>query len=134
MYRHTTRLRVRYADTDRMDQVYYGRYAEFFEVGRVETMRSLGISYRSLEEMGILLPVIDFGVRYLKPLRYDDLITVETRIPRLPTARIRFDYVIWDESGEAAAEGTTTLVFVRASDRRVTRAPRHLLERLNPYF
>ncbi len=134
MYRHRITLRVRYADTDRMDQVYYGRYAEFFEVGRVETMRSLGISYRKLEEMGILLPVIDFRVRYLAPLSYDEEVVIETAIPELPRAAVRFDYTLFNEAGRRAAEGMTVLAFVDAATRKVRRAPEMLLAALAPYF
>ncbi len=134
MYAHQTTLRVRYADTDRMDQVYYGRYAEFFEMGRVEAMRNLGISYRELEEMGVLLPVIEWRVRYLLPLTYDELLRIETIIPEMPTARIRFLYRILNSEGRLAADGETTLVFVRANDRRVIRSPHRLREALAPYF
>ncbi len=134
MYRYRTPLRVRYADTDRMDQVYYGRYAEFFEVGRVETMRSLGISYRRLEEMGILLPVIRFEVHYLAPLSYDEEMIIETTIPALPRASIRFDYVLFNAAGQCAARAMTVLAFVDAASRKIRRAPDILLEALHPYF
>ena len=78
MIKNQTKIRVRYAETDQMGYVYYGNYAQFFEVGRVEWLRSLGVSYKSLEDSGVMLPVINLNVQYIKPAKYDDLLTITT--------------------------------------------------------
>ncbi len=119
-------IRVRYAETDQMGYVYYGNYAAYYEVGRVELMRELGMSYRSIEDSGLMLPVRDFSIRYLKPALYDDLLTVETRIEEVPTARIRFFYNIFDSSGDLLNTAETTLVFVDKATGKPTSAPEAL--------
>ncbi len=134
MYKTTTTIRVRYADTDQMGYCYYGNYATFFEVGRVEALRQLGISYRLMEESGIMLPVLDLQVKYIKPARYDDLLTIETVIPQLPGSRIVFAYTCFNEQEELLTKGETTLAFIRKEDYRPVRAPQLLLEKLNGYF
>jgi len=134
MYTHENSFRVRYGETDQMGYVYYGDYAEYFEVGRVEALRSLGFPYRRLEEEGVMLPVHDMQVRYHKPARYDDLITVRTSIEALPNVRIVFRYELRNEADELLTEAATTLVFVDRSSMRPCRAPQHLLDALAPYF
>ena len=111
MYNHQVDIRIRYAHTDQMGYCYYGNYAQFYEIGRVEALRNLGFSYKKIEESGILLPVIDFNIKYINPAYYDDLITVNTIIKELPSARIKFEYEIFNESGEKLNFGATTLVF-----------------------
>lgn len=127
-------FRVRYADTDQMGYVYYGNYARFYEIGRVEALRSLGFAYKALEATGVLMPVYENTSRYLKPARYDDLLTVEVTIPELPRARIIFQYAIRNEAGELLHTGQTTLVFQRADTGRLCAAPPGLLEHLKPFF
>lgn len=134
MFTHETRLRVRYGETDQMGQMYYGRYAELFEVGRVEALRSLGFPYRRIEENGVWLPVRDLHVRYLKPIRYDDELIVRTTITDLPSARIHFRYALIGADGDCHTEGETTLVFIDRSTKRPCRAPDDLLAALAPYF
>jgi acyl-CoA thioester hydrolase len=134
MYSHQTTLRVRYAETDRMGYVYYGTYAQYFEVGRVEALRSLGMSYRRMEEEGLMLPVHDLSVRFHKPAFYDDLLTVRTTIGTMPSVRIRFDYEVRNEEGVLLTEAATTLVFIDRATNRPCRAPAELLEKLAPYF
>ncbi|MCA1751307.1 MAG: acyl-CoA thioesterase [Cryomorphaceae bacterium] len=112
MISHITSFRVRYAETDRMGYLYYGNYATYFEVGRVELLRSLGISYRELEDKGILLPVRDFSVRYIKPAYYDELLSLETTVEELSNVRIAFDYKLKNDAGELLTTAKTTLVFV----------------------
>ena len=99
MYVSEIKLRVRYSETDRMGYCYYGNYATYFEVARVECLRSLGITYKSLEDEGILLPVVDFKIRYIKPAFYDDELKIKTYIRELPTAKIKFDYEIFKQLG-----------------------------------
>lgn len=134
MYSHQTSLRVRYAETDRMGYVYYGTYAQYFEVGRVEALRSLGLSYRRMEEQGVILPVRDLSTTYHKPAFYDDLLTVRTTIQALPSVRIRFAYEVWNEEGVLLTEALTTLVFIDRATNRPCRAPADLLEKLAPHF
>lgn len=112
MLKSETRIRVRYGETDRMGYVYYGYYAWYYEVGRVETLRKLGFSYKEIEDRGILMPVIDFQVQYKKPAFYDDEITVITTIKELPTARIHFHYECYNQAGELLNTGKVTLVFI----------------------
>ncbi len=134
MYTHEMTLRVRYGETDRMGFVYYGNYAEYFEVGRVEALRSLGFAYRALEDDGVLLPVHDMQIRYHQPARYDDLLTIRTMIVTLPSVRINFRYEVLSATGELLTEASTTLVFVDAATMRPRRAPDELVEAFAPYF
>lgn len=133
MYCHQTQIRIRYKDTDQMGFVYYGNYPTFYEIGRVEALRALGISYKELEEQGIMLPVVESHSRYLQPVKYDELIEVRTCIARLPGARIVFDYEIFSE-GRLVHTGTTTLVCMRKDTERPCRMPDAILERLRPFF
>ena len=114
MFISETTIRVRYGETDRMGYSYYGNYAQYYEVGRVEALRALGWNYKEMEDGGILLPVYTFGIKYLKPAFYDELLVVKTMIKELPRTRIRFDYEMYNPKGEKINEGETTLVFVDA--------------------
>jgi len=134
MYLHETTLRVRYAETDQMGFVYYGQYAAYFEVARVEAMRSLGISYRELEEAGIFMPVLDYHIRYIKPGRYDDELKIVTTIPVLPAVRIRFTYETFNSANELLNKAETELVFLNRNNLRPVKAPTDLMERLAEYY
>lgn len=124
MQYHSTEFRVRYAETDRMGYLYYGNYAAYFEVGRVELLRSLGVSYRALEDRGILLPVRDFSVRYIKPAYYDEHLTLQTAVSELSNARVIFQYKLRNDSNDLLTTAATTLVFVdRASGRPISPPP-----------
>lgn len=134
MYLLDTEIRVRYAETDQMGYVYYGNYATFFEVGRVETLRSIGFSYKALEDSGVMLPVANYQVKYLKPIFYDDLITVRTIIKKLPGVKIEFDYEIRNEKDELLSVGNTVLVFVNKDTMKPRKAPEKLVEYLQKFF
>jgi acyl-CoA thioester hydrolase len=134
MYSHETQFRVRYGETDRMGYVYYGTYAQYFEVGRVEALRSLGLSYLRMEEEGVMLPVHDMHVEYRKPAFYDDLLTVRTTIIALPSVRIQFAYSVFNEAHDLITEAATTLVFIDRASNRPRRAPEELLALLAPHF
>ncbi|MBA3284593.1 MAG: acyl-CoA thioesterase [Bacteroidia bacterium] len=123
-----TKLRVRYAETDKMGYVYYGDYAQYFEVGRVEALRELGWSYRAMEDNGIMLPVMEFTVRYLKPAYYDDLLTIKTYIKEAPTARIKFYHEIYNEKGEKLTMGEVTLVFINMKTNKPCAAPDEMVK------
>jgi acyl-CoA thioester hydrolase len=134
MFSHDHQLRVRYAETDRMGYVYYGTYAQYFEVGRVEALRKLGLSYRDMEDQGVILPVHDLQVSYHKPAFYDDLLTVRTTILALPTVRIAFGYEVRNERNDLLTEARTTLVFIDRATNKPMRAPDPLLRVLAPWF
>lgn len=134
MFTKEIEIRVRYAETDQMGFVYYGNYATYFEVARVESLRALGMSYKELEKSGIMLPVLEYNCKYLKPAKYDDLLTIKTTIKSIPTARIFFDYEVFNENKELLTIASTTLVFVQASNKRPCVAPEHFLEQLRKYF
>ena len=123
VFSHRFQLRVRYGETDQMGYCYYGNYAQYFEVGRVETLRSLGCSYKKLEEDGIMLPVSDYQVKYFRPALYDDLLTIETTIRELRGPRIIFDYEITNENKDVVSRASTTLVFVKKETMRPTSPP-----------
>jgi acyl-CoA thioester hydrolase len=111
-HENLSQIRVRYADTDQMGYCYYGNYPTFLEVGRVEALRTLGLTYKTMEEQGHLMPVADLKINYLRPAYYDDLLTILTRILRIEGSRVYFDYVIFNEKKERIITATTTLVFV----------------------
>lgn len=134
MFSHQSFVRVRYAETDQMGFVYYGHYATYFEVARVEAMKALGISYRSLEETGILMPVTTFSIQYKKPGHYDELLRIETRIDTLPSLRIRFLYTTFNENNDVLNQAETELVFIDKVKNRPVKAPQTLLDALDPYF
>ncbi len=121
-FNHKTTLRVRYGETDQMGYSYYGNYAQYFEVGRVEALRALGMSYKSLEARGIMLPVSHFEVTYKAPALYDDALEITTHVRSLKGARLHFDYTIHVED-KLICEGATTLVFVTKETMRPTQPP-----------
>jgi acyl-CoA thioester hydrolase len=134
MFVHETKLRVRYGETDQMGVVYYGNYALYYEVGRVEALRSLGLSYREVEAGGVLMPVLEMSSRYLAPARYDDPLTIKTVIRDKPGVRIRFEHEISNASAQLLHTGMVTLVFINAQTGKPTRCPEQLAEELKPFF
>lgn len=134
MYTSEVKVRVRYSETDRMGYVYYGNYASYFEVARVEALRDIGMPYLRMEEEGFLLPVLDYKVRYLKPAYYDDLLIIKTSIAQLPSVKIMFSYEVFGEDGQKLNEAETTLVFINKETGKPCRAPNELLEKLKPFF
>ncbi len=135
MFYHTTTLRVRYAETDQMGYVYYGQYAAYYEVARTEAFRALGLPYAEMEAAGVMLPVAEFGIRYRRPGRYDDLLSLKITLPVLPTgSAIRFEVETHNEAGELLNTGFTTLVFASKATGRPTRIPAYIKEQLAPFF
>lgn len=134
MFEFSTPIRVRYADTDQMGFVYYGNYARYFEIGRVEALRSLGISYKNLEENGIMMPVLENYSKYLKPAYYDNLLTLKVMIKEFPGTRIRFDYEITNEEGLLIHVGHTVLVFISAETRKVVSFPEYIKKAIAGFF
>ena len=134
MIKGEIKLRVRYSDTDQMGYVYYGRYASYYEVARVELFRSLGFSYKNLEEEGIGMPVIDMDTKYLLPIKYDEEIIIKTRIEELPSSKIIFYYDIFNKKNNLANSAKTTLTFINLSSKKPVRIPKELLELIKNKF
>lgn len=134
MYQHEVQIRVRYADTDQMGYVYYGNYAAYYEVARVESFRSLGYAYKNLEESGVMMPVLELKTKYKLPAKYDDLLTVKVVIPEMPRVKILYQYEIYNEAGEHLNSGETTLAFIQMKSGRPTRIPEVMKNLLSPYF
>ncbi len=135
MYIATTQIRVRYGETDQMGYLYYGNYALYYEVGRAEAIRELGFTYRELEEMGVMMPVVDLHVQYYRPALYDDLITVKTILKELPeSSKIQFHSELYNEAGVFLNKGVTTLVFYDPKEKKKVDMPEILKSRLAPFF
>ena len=134
MFIHETKLRVRYAETDQMRYVYYGVYATYFEVARVEALRSLNCSYKMLEDSGILMPVRHFEIKYHKPAFYDEELRIKTCIPTMPVSRILFTYETLNATGEILNTASTELVFVSAQSNKPVRMPSVLEDVLKQHF
>ena len=130
MYSFETKIRVRYGETDQMSFVYYGVYAQYYEVGRVELLRSLGLTYKELEEMGFALPVVNLNINYKKPAYYDDELTIRTTIKKLPSAKIIFDYETYNEHGDLLNTGEVVLVFLDKETGKPCFAPEVIMEKL----
>ena len=134
MFIWKTKLRVRYAETDRMGYAYYGNYATYFEVARVEAMRALGMSYKSLEDDGVLLPVSEFNIKYKKPAYYDDELTIVVRVMVMPRVRFNFNYETYNESGDLLNTAFTQLVFVNKVTGKPIAIPDSLQKLILPHF
>jgi len=117
-----------------MGFVYYGHYPMYYEVGRTEVMRSFDLTYKHLEDQGILMPVLSISINYLKPAYYDDLLTIRTTVKEMPAAKIRFYYDIYRQNGELINQGNTVLAFIREDTKRPTRPPAYFLERMQEFF
>lgn len=131
MIRFDTKVRVRYGETDQMGVVYHGNYAQFFEIGRVEWLRNLGISYRKMEELGVMLPVVSLTMNYKKSARYDDVISIATIFVKQTGVKIEFEYEILNEEGELLTTGSSILVFIDAKTGRPIAPPEYVKIKLN---
>lgn len=134
MYKTETNIRVRYGETDQMQYVYYGVYAMYYEVGRVESLRQLGLTYRELEAMGIIMPVLENHSEFLAPAVYDELLRVVVMIPEKPSVRIRFRYEIFNEKDTLIHRGETLLAFVNQKTGRPCRPPEAFQRVLESFF
>tara|TARA_B100000965_G_scaffold401059_1_gene424126 strand:+ start:543 stop:947 length:405 start_codon:yes stop_codon:yes gene_type:complete len=134
MYSNEISLRVRYAETDRMGYVYYGNYAQYYEVGRVELLRSLGISYKELEEMGYELPVVNFSINYLKPAHYDDKVTLKTSLLEIPTTKIEFHFECFNTEKKLLNNGKVVLVFVNSKTKKPCKPPAIIIDKLSKFL
>jgi len=134
MFEFTTQLRVRYGETDQMGYVYYGNYAEFYEVARVEMLRTLGTSYKLMEASGVMMPVAELHCKYLKPALYDQIITIKVILDEMPRAGMRFKYLLYNEDNELINTGETLLVFVKMDTNKICFIPKELAAKLKPYL
>ncbi|MBX7205949.1 MAG: acyl-CoA thioesterase [Bacteroidia bacterium] len=134
MFIHETKVRVRYGETDQMGVVYYGNYALYYETGRVEALRSLGMTYREMEESGVQMPVLEMHCRYLAPALYDEYLTIRTIIREMPAARITFDFEVLSEQAQLINRGMVSLAFINTATNRPTRCPAKLAGLLKPFF
>ena len=134
MFTSSTKIRVRYGETDQMGYMYYGNYAEFYEVGRVEMLRSLGLSYRAMEEFGVMMPVLGMHCRYIKPAKYDEEITIKVTISKMPSTRIIFHYELYNENDVLINKAETLLIFVNIKSGRPCMAPQYFLDKIKPFF
>lgn len=135
MYTTETQIRVHYALTDQMGFVYYGHYAQFYEIGRTEAIRQIGFTYKDIEAMGIIIPVVDLHCQFLKPARYDDLLTVKTTLKDLHGGhRMVFHTEIYNQSDQLLNKGSTTLICLQADTMKRCDIPEKLMEKLVPYF
>ncbi|MCK5401160.1 MAG: acyl-CoA thioesterase [Flavobacteriaceae bacterium] len=125
-----TKIRVRYGETDQMGIVYHGNYAQYLEMGRIDWLRNLGISYKKMEEQGVMLPVISLSLNYKKSACYDDLIYVRTKLSKMPTASIEFDFEILNEDGEIITLAKTVLAFINMKTMKPIRCPNYILDKL----
>lgn len=130
MKKSSTKTRVRYAETDQMGVVYHGNYAQFFELGRTEWLRNLGVTYKDMEISGIMLPVISLTCNFIKSALYDDILTIETFLKKKPMVKIEFDYIITNQNNEVVCTGNSVLAFMNMKTSKPTRCPNYLLESL----
>ncbi len=134
MFSHSITQRVRYGETDQMGFVYYGNYALYYEIGRVEALRVLGLTYRELEEQGIIMPVVRLEAKYIAPAKYDDLITINTSISELPTRFITFQVTIHKDENKLLHKAKVTLCFRDVKKNLAVSAPSYLIECLKPHL
>jgi acyl-CoA thioester hydrolase len=134
MFVRETKIRVRYGETDQMGYMYYGNYAQFYEVGRVEMLRSLDMTYSAMEADGVIMPVLEMKCKYIKPALYDEEITVRVTVAKMPGMRIHFSYELFNEAAELINIGETTLVFVNIKSRRPCLPSEEFLTKMKEFF
>lgn len=135
MFETQSTVRVRYAETDQMKVVYHGNYAQYFEAARAEAIREMGLTYREMEQMGIVMPVVELHCKFLRPALYDDLLTIKTQLRELPTDhRIEFHHEVYNETGKLLTIGKVVLYFLDAKTQARSVMPEALREKLAPYF
>lgn len=130
MKSHSSFVKVRYSETDQMGVVHHGNYAQYLELARIEWLEELGISYKNMEENGVMLPVYEMHFRFLKPALFDDELHIKTCLKKLPNVKIEFDYQIFNKKEELLTTASTILVFMDAKNKRPIRCPEHILEKL----
>ena len=128
-----TKIQVRYGETDQMGVVYHGNYAQYFEIARLTWLEELGFSYKKMEENGIMLPVVSLHTEFKKSAKFDDILTIRTRLRKEPSVKIEFDYELFNAEGELLTTGGTVLVFISKETRRPIKCPEDMLKKINSY-
>lgn len=128
------KIRVRYAETDKMGYLHHSRYAQYYEVARTDMIRGIYASYAQLEAEGIMMPLVDLYCKYHAPAHYDDELTVKVFLRELPSVKIYFDYELYNEAGQKVNSGRTTLAFINSETRRPCRAPEGFMKAIRPFF
>ena len=131
MKKFSTNIRVRYGETDQMGVVYHGNYASYFEIARTEWLRNLGVTYKELENKGIMLPVISLFFNFIKSAKYDDVLTINVILKKKPLVKIEFDYEIYNQKKEKISTGNSVLAFMDMKTNKPLRCPNYILEKLN---
>jgi acyl-CoA thioester hydrolase len=135
MYIFETQIRVRYAETDQMNRVYHGNYAQYFEQARTESIRHLGLTYREMEAMDIIMPVIEINCKFLRPAHYDDLLTVKVILKEMPVGpRVEFHHEVFNERKKLLTTGNVVLIFINSKTMKKTVVPEALMTALKPMF
>lgn len=135
MYRHRYYSRVRYAETDKMGYLYYGNYATYYEIGRVEAMRSIGVFYKTLEDdLGIAMPVMSLNSKFIRPATYDELICIQTEIRKMPDMDIIFYVELYNEKEQLINFGEVKLCFIEIDSKSRVPIPDLFIQKLKPYF
>jgi len=134
MFEHTTKVRVRYGETDQMGYMYYGNYGQFYEVGRVEMLRSLGMTYSGMEASGIMMPVLEMKCKYLKPARYDEEISIRVIVHKMPGVKILFNYELFNEQEQLIHTAETLLAFINMKTNRPCLPPQEFIDKMKPFF
>lgn len=135
MFVYETKVKVRYAETDQMGVVYHGNYAQYYEIARTECFEAAsGMSYASMEEDGVMLPILELQSKYLKPAFYNQVLTIKSIVKNLPSVRLKVDYEIYNEENELINIGHTTLVFVDKETRKPCHPPQSFIEPVSKYF
>lgn len=134
MFTHQHQIRVLYGDTDQMGYVYYGNYGYYYEQARSEAIRSIGITYKQIEDSGTMMPITRMNIKYIQPAFYDELLTIKTTVASMPHRLILFSYQVFNEKNELINEGETHLAFVDAVTKKLKPAPQILVEKMKPYF
>lgn len=135
MFIHETQVRVRYGETDQMGYLYYGNYALYYEVGRAEMIRSLGLSYQEMEsQFGIMMPVMSLQMRFVRPALYDELVTIRTTLRELPSSTMTFHHELFNEKKKLLNGGSVKLCFVEMATNKTVAPPQYMIEKLTPFF
>lgn len=135
MLESTTQVRVRYAETDQMNVVYHGNYAQYFEVGRAELIRQCGLTYKQLEKLGVIMPIVEFHSKFLRPAHYDDLLTIKTILKELPTNhRVEFNQEVYNEENMLLTIGKVVLYFIEVKTNNKTKMPDEMFNLIHPFF
>lgn len=130
MKRQQTYVKVRYSETDQMGVVHHGNYAQYLEIARLDWLDQLGVSYRSMEEQGVMLPVYEMELKFIKPAKFDDILRIETNLSKIPGVRIEFNYAVYNQENELITTASTVLVFMNSLTKRPIRCPEYILDKL----